>query len=77
MAKLKRLEIEDEERRIFSDRQKFAITLHDRIARALQWPVERTYQMSLPALRELVRPVSQQLADEITALIAKGSFISR
>jgi hypothetical protein len=43
--------------------------LHERIAKALGWTVEETRSFSLPALRDLVRPVSMKLAHEITIAI--------
>lgn len=41
-------------------------TLHERIAAVLNWTVEEMRSFSLPALRDLVRPVSPKLAEEIT-----------
>jgi hypothetical protein len=41
-------------------------TLHERIAHALGWPLKDATSFSLPALRDLVRPVSPKLAAEIT-----------
>jgi hypothetical protein len=41
-------------------------TLHKRIAYALNWTEEETHSFSLPALRELVRPISPKLYHEIT-----------
>jgi len=41
-------------------------TLHERIAQALGWTLESTQSFSMPALRELVRPVSPKLAAAIT-----------
>jgi hypothetical protein len=48
--------------------------LHERIAEALGWTVEQTRSLSLPSLRELVRPVSMKLAYEITLQIQGGSI---
>lgn len=49
------------------------MSLHERIA--LEWPVENTQSFSLAALRDLVRPVSPKLADEISLVIASGSHL--
>lgn len=48
--------------------------LHERIVAALGcgWTVEDAKSFSLPALREVVRPVSPALAREISEIIAKG-----
>ncbi len=46
-------------------------TLHQRIASALGWSLADTQGFSLPALRDLVRPVSAALADEITVAMAR------
>ncbi len=48
--------------------------LHERIAEALGWTVEQVRSLSLPSLRELVRPVSMKLAYEITLQIQGGSI---
>ena len=48
--------------------------LHERIAKALGWTVEEARSFSLPALRELVRPVSMKLALEITLQIQGGAI---
>jgi hypothetical protein len=48
--------------------------LHERIAEALGWTVDQARSFSLPALRELVRPVSMKLAYEITLQIQGGSI---
>lgn len=40
--------------------------LHEQIASVLKWTVREAQSFSLPALRELVRPVNEKLADEIT-----------
>lgn len=44
-------------------------SLHARIAKALGWTVKEAQSFSLPALRDLVRPVSPKLAEEITLRI--------
>lgn len=44
-------------------------TLHERVARVLGWAPEQAQSFSLPALRDLVRPVSPKLAWEITCAI--------
>jgi hypothetical protein len=48
--------------------------LHERIAKVLGWTVEEAKSFSLPALREVVRPVSMKLAYEITLQIQFGSI---
>jgi len=49
--------------------------LHERIAKALGWTVEEARSFSLPALREVVRPVSMKLAHELTVAIETGSYL--
>jgi hypothetical protein len=49
--------------------------MHARIALALGWSLEDVRSFSLPALRELVRPVAPELAEEITQALANGSHI--
>lgn len=49
--------------------------LHERIAKALGWEVEEVRTMSFQTLRELVRPVSDKLAHEITQEIESGRYI--
>jgi hypothetical protein len=44
-------------------------SLHARIAKALGWTVKEAQSFSLPALRDLVQPVSPKLAEEITLRI--------
>jgi len=51
------------------------MTLHGRIAQALGWTVEQARSFSLSAMRELVRPVSAELAEEITARISSGRVL--
>ncbi len=51
--------------------------LHQRIAEALGWSLEDVQSFSLPALRELVRPVSPKLADHITETIHLGMHVVR
>lgn len=53
------------------------MTLHERIAKALGWTVEQAQSFSLPALRDLVRPVSPKLAHEITLAINLGTVVLR
>ncbi len=48
--------------------------LRDRVADALGWSAEQVRSMSWQSLRELVRPVSQNLAQEITTAIQSGSY---
>lgn len=45
------------------------VSLHERIAKALGWPLRDVESMSLPSLRELVRPVDRYLAEEISESI--------
>ena len=49
--------------------------LHERIAEALGWTVDQIRSFSLPALREIVRPVSMKLAYEITLQIQGDSIV--
>jgi hypothetical protein len=50
--------------------------LHARIATALRWPMRDVQSMSLHSLRELVRPVSRKLADEIADAIQSGRCVT-
>lgn len=50
------------------------LIMHERIAKALGWTVEEARSFSLPALREVVRPVSMKLAYEITLAIQNESI---
>jgi hypothetical protein len=47
----------------------------ERIAAALGWSLRDVRSMSLHSLRELVRPVSAKLADELTERIRSGRVI--
>lgn len=49
--------------------------LHARVAAALGWSVKDAQSMSLPALRDIVRPVSPKLASELTHVIQSGTYI--
>jgi len=49
--------------------------LHARIAAALGWPMRDVQSVSLQSLRDLVRPVSAKLADEISRVVQAGSHI--
>lgn len=49
--------------------------LHDRIAKALGWPLSDVRSMSLHSLRDLVRPVDPALASDISRVIASGGYI--
>jgi hypothetical protein len=51
------------------------VTLHERIAAALGWSVEDAQSFSLSALREVVRPVSADLAAEISEVVERGEHI--
>ena len=53
------------------------MSLHARIAAALGWTEEQAKGFSLQALRDLVRPVSPKLANELTEAIQGGGYISR
>jgi hypothetical protein len=45
-------------------------TIHTRVAAALNWSEADARSFSLPALREMVRPVSAKLAHEIELIMA-------
>ncbi len=45
------------------------------IAQALGWSLEEVHSFSLPALRDLVRPVDPHLADMISRSIQLGDFV--
>jgi len=49
--------------------------MHSRIAACLGWTVEATRGFSLQALRELVRPLSPALAEEISEAISQGVIV--
>lgn len=49
--------------------------LHERIAAALGWSLTDVQSLSILSLREMVRPVSEKLAAELTAMHASGSHI--
>ncbi len=51
------------------------MSLHHRAAEALGWSIGQAQSLSLPALRDLVRPVSPKLAYEITTALETGSVI--
>ncbi len=51
------------------------MSLHRRVAEVLGWDVSQAQSLSLPALRDLVRPVSPKLAYEITVALETGSVI--
>lgn len=51
------------------------MTLHEKIAKVLCWPLSDTRSLSLASLRELVRPVSPDLAAEISLVIERGEHI--
>jgi len=50
-------------------------SLHARIAAKLGWTERETHSFSLPALRDMVRPVDPKLASEITDQIHSGEHI--
>lgn len=49
--------------------------LHDRAARALGWNVNDVRSVSMQSLRDLVRPVDPNLAQEISLAIQSGAYI--
>lgn len=49
--------------------------LHERIATALGWTLAETRSFSFHMLREIVKPVSPQLALELTKAIETGAYI--
>jgi hypothetical protein len=51
--------------------------LHDRIAEALNWNIEETWGFSLAAMRDLVRPVDPELAQDITLAIEGIGHVAR
>lgn len=51
--------------------------LRQRAAIALGWTIRDAHSVSLPSLRELVRPVDPGLADEISHVLAQGSHVAR
>lgn len=53
------------------------MNLHERIAKKLGWTVAEARSFSLPALRELLRPIpgSEKLVAEMTELIRSGRVI--
>jgi hypothetical protein len=51
-------------------------TVHERAAHALGWPVEAAQSMSLASLREAVRHVDPELADEMSSDIRSGRHIT-
>jgi hypothetical protein len=53
------------------------ITLLERIAQALNWPLHDVESLSLPSLRELVRPVDRYLAEEISESINYHQDLTR
>lgn len=50
-------------------------SLHERIAATLGWSMRDVQSLSLPSLRDLVRPVSPALAEEIGDVIQTGSHV--
>ena len=49
--------------------------LHDRIAHALGWTPAEARSLSMQSLRDLVRPVNPDLAQEISHVIQSGAYI--
>jgi hypothetical protein len=50
-------------------------TLHTRIAEALGWTEAEVKSVSFQSLRDIVRPISQKLANELEAAIRTGSYL--
>lgn len=50
--------------------------LHDRAARALGWSADDVRSVSMQSLRDLVRPVDPNLAQEISLAIQSGAYIT-
>jgi hypothetical protein len=50
--------------------------LHDRVAHALGWTPAETRSVSMQSLRDLVRPVDPDLAQEISHVIQSGAYVS-
>jgi hypothetical protein len=50
------------------------MSLNERIAQALGWPLKDVQSFSFQSLREVVRPVSPKLAHELTMSI-QGEYI--
>lgn len=48
-----------------------------RIANALGWTLRDVNSLSLPALREVLRPVNSKLAHEVTCAMQSPAYISR
>lgn len=53
------------------------MSLHDRIAAAIGWPVSEVRRFSLLSLRDIVRPVSAKLAHECTLAAGAAPVFSR
>lgn len=51
--------------------------IKERIATCLKWTVADVNSMSMQSLRELVRPVSQKLAAEITQVVQSGGVLAK
>jgi len=51
-------------------------TLHERIGKALGWPLKDVQSMSLTALRELLRPEHPDLVYEIGKVVEEGSHLT-
>jgi hypothetical protein len=49
--------------------------LHDRAARALGWSPADARSVSMHSLRDLVRPVDPELAQEISVAIQSGAYV--
>jgi hypothetical protein len=50
-------------------------SIHERIARTLNWPVEDVHSFSMQMLREMVREKNPKLAHEISEYIRSGHYI--
>ena len=49
--------------------------LHDRVASALGWTPTEARSLSMQSLRDLVRPVNPDLANELSLAIQSGAYI--
>ena len=49
--------------------------LHDRVAKALGWSARDVRAVSMQSLRDLVRPVDPDLAQELSYAIQSGAYV--
>lgn len=50
------------------------MSLHERIAKVLGWPLSDVYSMSLLTLRELVKPIDAKLYWDITVSVRNAAY---